>query len=105
TIGGALAGDQVHLVVAIEMVLVGPVADFRTLEQVGGDGRIAGSSEERREPVQAGEEAVLHCVRWHMIVPAQDCRHTEAALHDGSLALREWCRSAIGPSEGLRAVV
>ena len=61
--------------------------------------------EEGREPVQAGEDAVLHRVRRHMAGPAQDARHAEAAFHDRPFALRERRRSAIGPGEEFGAVV
>ena len=35
TLGRALAGEHGRLVVAVEVVLVGPVADLHALEQVG----------------------------------------------------------------------
>ena len=66
---------------------------------------IAGGGEEGREPVQAGEDAVLHRVRRNLAGPAQDAGHAEAAFHDGPFALRERRVAAIGPGEGLGAVV
>ena len=48
TRGRALAGDCVHLVVAIQMILVGPVADRLTFQQFIDDVRIACRSNEGR---------------------------------------------------------
>ena len=87
------------------MVLVGPVAELHALEQVVGDGGVAGGGEEGGEPVQAGQEAVLHRVRRDVAGPAQDARHAEAAFHDRAFALRERRRAAIGPGEDFGAVV
>ena len=103
--GRALAGDGGHLVVAVQMVLVGLVAELHALEQLVGDVRIAGGVKEGREPVHAGEDAVLHGIRRDMAGPAQDAGHAEAAFHDRPLALRERRLPAIGPGEDFRAVV
>ena len=70
-----------------------------------GDVRVAGGGEEGREPVQAGQDAVLHRVRRDVAGPADDARHAEAAFHDRPFALRERRRSAIGPGEEFGAVV
>src|SRR5262249_12603099 len=50
----ALAGDQVGLVVAVEMDFVGPVAELLTLLELVGDVRVAGRRHEGREPVEPG---------------------------------------------------
>ena len=71
--GRAFAGDGGHLVVAVQMVLVSPVAEVHALEQLVGDVRIAGGVKEGREPVHAGEDAVLHGVRRDVAGPAQRC--------------------------------
>src|SRR5205823_1546593 len=42
----SLACNQIHLVVAIQMVLVSPVSEFHTLKQLVGDVRIAGRGDE-----------------------------------------------------------
>ena len=105
TRGRAFAGDAGHLVIAVEMVLVGAVAEFHALEQLVGDVRIAGGGEEGREPIHAGEDAVLHGVRRDVAGPASDARHAEAAFHDRPFALRERRRAAIGPGEHFGAVV
>src|SRR5262249_29619240 len=41
-LGRSLAGDSVHLVVAIQMVLVDPTAHFLSLQQFVGDVRVTG---------------------------------------------------------------
>src|SRR6266581_4123309 len=46
TVRWAFAGDQVHLIVAVQMVLVGPVAEFHAFEQLVSDVRVAGRREE-----------------------------------------------------------
>src|SRR5205823_4696243 len=93
------------LVIAIEVVLISPVAKLDALEQLIGYVRVASSSEERRKPVQAGENAVLNRVCQNMPGPAQDARHAETAFEDRAFALRERRRSAIGPCEEFGAVV
>src|SRR6185437_13197350 len=99
TRGRAFAGNGGRLVITIEMVLVCPVTEFHTFEQLVGDVGIAGSSQERREPVETREDAVLYGVGRHVTGPAQDARHAKAALEDGAFALRERRRAAIGPGE------
>src|SRR5208283_5986883 len=88
TRGRPFAGDGGHLVIAIQMVLVSPVADRLALQQFLADVRIAGRGHEGRKPVQAGEDAVLHGVSRHMARPAKDRGHAETALEDCSLGLR-----------------
>src|SRR5213075_3336254 len=100
-----LAGDGVCLVVAIQVGLISPVAEFHTLKQLIGYVRVASSSEERGKPVQAGENAVLHGVRCHMTGPAQDARHAETAFEDRAFALCERRGAAIGPREEFGAIV
>jgi hypothetical protein len=65
TRGWAFAGDGGHVVLAVEMVHVSPVAQFHTLKQLVGDIRGASGIEEGGEPVHAGEDAVLNGVRRH----------------------------------------
>src|SRR6266536_3387313 len=69
--GRTFAGDGGRLVVAVQMVLVSPVAEFHTLEQLVSDVWVAGGSEEGGKPVHAREDAVLNRVRRHMAGPAQ----------------------------------
>src|SRR5262249_42937142 len=101
----ALAGDQVRLVIAVEMDLVGAVADLLALLQLIGDVRVAGRRHEGREPVKPGYDAVLDFPRGHLAGPADDCGHAEAALECRSLAAGEWRLAAVGPGEVLGTVV
>src|SRR5207245_7888500 len=73
------ASDGVHLVVAVQMVLISPVAKLHTLEQLVGNVRVAGSGEEGGEPVQAGEDTVLNGVGRDMAGPARGARQAETA--------------------------
>src|ERR1700693_5472567 len=97
--GWALAGDRSHLVVAIQVVLVGPITDHFSLQQLSGDIRITGRCDEGGKPVHAREDAVLHRVRWHVTGPAKERGHTEAAFEHSSLGLRERGLSTIRPGE------
>ena len=84
-----LAGDHVGLVIAVEMHLVGPVADLLALEQLVGDAGVAGGGEQGRKPVEPGEDAVLDLAGRHLARPAQDGRHAEAAFECRALAAGE----------------
>src|SRR5262249_11097060 len=53
TLGWAFAGEQVHLVVAVEMILVGAVAELYALQQLLGDVGVAGGSHQRGKPIEA----------------------------------------------------
>src|SRR5207248_8693735 len=88
TRGRTLAGDGVRLVITIQMVFVSPVTEFHTLEQLVNDVRVAGSGEERGEPVQPGEDAVLDGVGRDVAGPSGDAGCAEAAFHHRRFALR-----------------
>src|SRR5208337_5074317 len=103
--GWAFAGESGYLVIAIEVVLVGPVTNGFALQQLIGDVWITGCGHEGGQPVQARENAVLYGVRRDMTGPASDRGHAEAAFEDGSLGLREWRLTAIGPGKHFGAVV
>ena len=51
------AGDEIQLVVAVEVVLVGPVAELHPFQQLLGNVGIAGGGGQGRQPVKAGEDA------------------------------------------------
>src|SRR5205085_6273211 len=101
-IGRAFAGDHVHLIVAIEMALVVSPADLLASLQLLRDVGVAGGCEERRKPVEPGDDAVLDLAGRDLARPADDRRHAEAALHHGALALRERRLAAVRPREDLR---
>ncbi len=101
----ALAGDQIHLVVAVQVHLVRAITELLALQQLIGDVGVAGCRDERREPVQAGHDRVLDLARRHLARPAQDHRHTEATLEGRALATGERRLAAVWPGEVLGAVV
>src|SRR5260370_737627 len=94
-----LASDHVHLVVAVQMALVGAVTDVLTLLELVDDVGVAGSGQEGREPVQPGDDAVLDLAGRHLARPADHRRRAEAAFHDRAFALRERRLSAVWPGE------
>src|SRR5262249_24403678 len=104
-LGWTYAGEKIHLVVAIEMVLVGPVAELHALQQLVGDVRVARRRHERGEPIEPGEYSVLDRARLDLARPADDARHAEAALADSALGVLERRHAAIRPSEHLGAII
>src|SRR4029450_10422848 len=103
--GRTFSGYGVHLVVAIQVVLVRPVAELYALKQLISDVGVAGSGEESGEPIETGEDAVLNGVCGNVARPAQHARHAEATLHDRPFALCERRGATIGPGEEFGAVV
>ena len=101
----ALARDEVHLVVAVQVHLVRLVAELLALQQFCRDVRIARGRDKRREPVHAGHDAVLDLAGLYLARPAQDHRHAEAAFERGALAAGERRLAAVRPGEVLGAVV
>src|ERR1019366_2825545 len=101
----SLAGDHVHLFIAVQMTLVGRIADLLALLQLLDDVRIARRRKEGRKPVQPGDNAVLDLAGRHLAGPADQRWHAEAAFEDGTLALREGRLSAVRPGKYLGAVV
>ena len=104
-LGRPFAGDQVRLVIAVEMHLVGAIAELLALLELLDDVRIAGGRHERREPVEAGHDPVLDLAGRNLAGPADDARHAEAAFQHRPLAAGERRLAAVGPGEVLGAVV
>src|SRR5208283_4716234 len=103
--GWALASQQRRLVVAVEIVLVGALADLHTLEEFLLDVWSAGGRRKRRQPIKSGEDAVLNRAWLDLARPADDGRHAEATFVDGSLGGLERRHAAVGPGEHLSSVV
>src|SRR5262249_49997460 len=78
--GWTFAGEQIHLVIAVQMVLVGAVAELHPSQQLIGDVRVARCGHERWEPIEAREDSILDRARLDLPRPADDRRHAEAAL-------------------------
>jgi hypothetical protein len=49
--GRPLAFQQIHLVIAIQMILVAPVSELHALQQLVDDVRIPGCGAQSREPI------------------------------------------------------
>src|SRR5437762_2233773 len=77
TVRWPFAGDRWHLVVAVQMVFVSPIAEFYTLKQLIGNVRVACGVEEGGEPIHAGKDAVLNGICRDVAEPAQEARHAE----------------------------
>src|SRR5207342_568949 len=105
TLGRPLTGQEIHLVVAVEMVLVAPVAELHALEQLIGNVWISRSGHQCGEPIEAGENPVLDRAWLDLARPADHGRHAEATFTDGALGVLEWRHAAIRPREHFRTVV
>src|ERR1700758_2928448 len=84
TSGGTLARQKIHLIVPIEVVLVGAAFQRKALEELVGNVRVSCRSGQRWEPIQPGEDSVLHRTRLDTAGPANDGRHAEAAFIAGA---------------------
>src|SRR5262249_15221953 len=100
-LGWTFAGEKIHLVVTVQMVLVRPVAEPYALEQLIGDVRVARRGHQGGQPIEAGENSVLDGARPDLPWPADDGRHAEAPLADGALGVLERRHAAIRPREHL----
>src|SRR5262245_53723458 len=96
-----LAGDEVELVVAVEVNFVSFVAELLALLQILDDVRVAGGGHEGREPVETGHQAVLDFARGNLARPTKDAWHAESAFEHGSFAASERSLPSVGPGEVL----
>ena len=67
------------------MILVGAVAQLYAFEELVGDIGIAGSGDQRREPVETGEDAVLNRAGLDVSGPADDRGYAETAFPNSCL--------------------
>src|SRR5712671_5599177 len=104
-LGWTSPSEKISLVVAIEVILVGPVAEPDALEELVGDIRIFGRSHQGGEPIQAREDAVLDRARFDPTRPANESRYAEATFADSAFGVLERRHAAIRPCEYFRAVV
>src|SRR5215467_4717695 len=105
TLVRALTGEKIALVVTVEMNPEGFARGFVTLQELGLDVRLAGRGDERRCPVLGGKDVVDLDAWRHQAWPAHHRRHAVAAFPIGVLLAAERRGAAVGPGEGLRAVV
>jgi hypothetical protein len=101
----ALAGEQVTLVVAVEVNPEGLAGGIVALQQLALDVRLAGGRHQRRRPVLGGEDVVDLHARRHQAGPAYHRRHAIAAFPIGVLLAAERRGAAVGPRERLGAIV
>src|ERR1035438_3775611 len=100
-----LAGNHVHLVITVKMVLVSPVANLFALEQLIFDVRVASGGNEGRQPVETGDDLGVDRISGHMAGPANHRGCAETAFIAGAFASVIRGFAAIRPSEALRTVV
>ena len=101
----ASAGEQIALVVAVEVNPEGLAGGGVALQQLVLDVRLAGRGDQRRRPVLGGEDVVDLGARRHQAGPAYHRRHAVAAFPVGVLLAAERRGAAVGPGERLGAVV
>src|SRR5580704_16235402 len=100
-----LALDQLELVVTVEVISVIPIAELDSLEQLAGDVGIAGGCAQRREPVETGEDPVLHRARLDVAWPTGDAGNAETAFERRPLLALEGRIAAVRPGERLSSVI
>ena len=100
-----LPGQVRHEVVAIEMDLVGHVADLVALEQLVLDLGVAGHRHECRQQVVMGDHLVGHLARLDLARPAEHRRHPVGAFPVRVLLVAERRHRGIRPRVHVRAVV
>src|SRR5262249_53875542 len=98
-------GDQIHLIVAVEVNLVGAIPELATVLQLHDYVRVPSGGHEGREPVQPGNDTVLDLSGGHAAGPANDARHAKTTFQGHTLGTGERSLPAIGPGEVLRSVV
>src|SRR5271154_1418351 len=100
-----LSGDQVHLVVAIEIYLVLGAGEIFAGLQLFIDVGIAGGRHKSGKPVKPGENSILNLACRNLAWPAEDRRAAETTFQRRAFAACEWSLSTIWPREVLCAVV
>src|SRR5271163_3308262 len=101
-----LAGDHVHLVVAVEVHFVSAGAEFLALPEVGGYVTlITGYGYESRKPVEPGNDPVLDLATWHLTRPSNDCGYAKASFERSAFTACERSLAAIGPSKVFGSIV
>src|SRR5262249_17508148 len=99
------AGEQITLVVTVEVNAKILARSIVTLQQLLLDVRLASGGNERGRPILGGEDLVDLAARWHQARPADHRRHAIAAFPVGVLLTPEGGGTAVGPGERLGAVV
>src|SRR5262249_41756022 len=80
-----LTGQVGNHVVTVEMDVIRLAADRATVEELLGNVRIAGGSQQGRKHVDVRDDAVQDRARFDLAWPAHEARHTPAAFPAGVL--------------------
>src|SRR5262245_8345069 len=102
---GFLAFEIGEDVETVEMVLVGHIAELPALQQAIRHVSIAGRRQQRREPIERGDDLVGYLAGLDMARPADRYRHAESAFPVAVLFVAERRHAAIGPRVHMRPVV
>src|SRR5262249_57995877 len=100
-----LTGQIGDLVVAVEMDVIRLAADRATVEELLGNVRITGSSEQRRKHVDVRNDAVEDRAGLDLTRPTHEARHPPTTLPVAVLLGAERGRGAVRPGVVLRTVV
>src|SRR5215469_5182373 len=87
------------------MVFVCAIAKLHTLEELIGDVRISGCCQQRWEPVEPGENTVLHGTGLDVTGPADNGGNAITPFKAGTLLAFKRGVATIRPGEGFRAIV
>src|SRR5215468_182869 len=102
---GTFAGDEIRLVVAIQVHLVSGSAELRALLEIVDDVGVARRGHEGGQPIEPRDDAVLDPARGNTARPADDARHPEAPFEPRALAACERRLASVRPRKVLGAVV
>src|SRR5208283_2305703 len=97
--------QKVGLIVTVQMNFEGLGTGLITIEKFFSDARSASRRYQSREPVFTGNDVGDNRPRLYDTGPANDGRHTPAALPIGVLFATEWRSRRIGPQANHRSVV
>src|SRR6185312_3363029 len=100
-----LAGQVRNQVVAVEMDLVGGVADLVAIEALLSDLVITGDGQDRWQHVDVRADAVHRRASLDLVRPAEETRHAPATLPTRVLLATERRVGAVRPGVVLRTVV
>src|SRR5208283_791043 len=105
TSGRSCTRQDGKLVVAVQVVLVGAVAELHALEELVGDIGITGSGHKRREPIEPGEDSVLNRAGLDVSGPADNGRHTESTIIGRTLTAFERSHTTVRPGVDFGTIV
>src|SRR5438132_13649804 len=105
TSGGTIAQQQIYLIVAVEVVLVGTLTQLHPFQELNLDVGITGGIRKRGQPVEPGEDVIHNGARLDLARPTNDCGHAEAAFISGAFSGLKRRHPAVWPGEYFRPVV